>query len=137
MKKSSVILCFALFIITYSFKTAEEIKWLDFNTGYKLAVKKKKIQFDAQNKAKEDDRQMTSKEKEDMETAMSNLDKNSEPTISKPVSDFQSGAEKSKGSNDYELQRVDFYNTLKPIYLFLSVDFTNEKRYLIIGVFVV
>jgi len=46
-----------------------------------VAVKKKKIQFDAQNKAKEDDRQMTSKEKEDMETAMSNLDKNSEPTI--------------------------------------------------------
>ncbi|MFN3446924.1 MAG: thioredoxin family protein [Bacteroidia bacterium] len=43
MKKLSVILFFALFIITNSFKTAEEIKWLDFNTGYKLAVKKKKI----------------------------------------------------------------------------------------------
>jgi uncharacterized protein YyaL (SSP411 family) len=43
MKKLSVILFFALFIITNSFKTAEEIKWLDFNTGYKLAVKKKKM----------------------------------------------------------------------------------------------
>ncbi len=43
MKKLPVILCFALFIITNSFKAAEEIKWLDFNTGYKLAEKKKKI----------------------------------------------------------------------------------------------
>jgi uncharacterized protein YyaL (SSP411 family) len=43
MKKLSVILFFALFIVTNSFKTAEEIKWLDFNTGYKLAVKKKKM----------------------------------------------------------------------------------------------
>ena len=43
MRKPSAILFFTLFIITNSFKTAEEIKWLDFNTGYKLALKKKKM----------------------------------------------------------------------------------------------
>ena len=30
-------------VITNSFKPAEEVKWVDFNTGYSIAMKKKKV----------------------------------------------------------------------------------------------
>ncbi|MBP9690085.1 MAG: DUF255 domain-containing protein [Bacteroidia bacterium] len=43
MRKSTLLLFVVLLIITNSFKQAEEIKWVDFNTGYNIAVKKKKI----------------------------------------------------------------------------------------------
>ena len=46
-----------------------------------VAVKKKKIQFDAQDMAQKEDRQMSPKERNDMEEAISNLDQNSEPSI--------------------------------------------------------
>jgi uncharacterized protein YyaL (SSP411 family) len=43
MKKLSFALFAVFFILTNSFKSAEEIKWVDFNTGYATAQKKKKI----------------------------------------------------------------------------------------------
>jgi uncharacterized protein YyaL (SSP411 family) len=44
MKKFSLtILLFSAFLMTNSFKTAEEVKWVDFNTGYTIAKKKNKI----------------------------------------------------------------------------------------------
>jgi uncharacterized protein YyaL (SSP411 family) len=43
MKRISLVLAFALFMITNSFKPAAEIKWLSFDEGYKLAKKNKKI----------------------------------------------------------------------------------------------
>lgn len=43
MKKLSFALFAVFFILTNSFKPAEEIKWVDFNTGYEAAQKKKKI----------------------------------------------------------------------------------------------
>ncbi|MES2690850.1 MAG: DUF255 domain-containing protein [Bacteroidota bacterium] len=43
MKKFSYILLVSFFILSNSFKPAEEIKWLDFKTGYETAKKKKKL----------------------------------------------------------------------------------------------
>lgn len=43
MKKTTILALIACFFITNSFKTATEIKWYDFNEGYQLAVKKKKV----------------------------------------------------------------------------------------------
>lgn len=42
MKKSALLLFASIFIFCNSFKTPTEITWLDFNTGYALAQKKKK-----------------------------------------------------------------------------------------------
>lgn len=42
MKKTTILALIACFFITNSFKTASEIHWYDFNSGYELAVKKKK-----------------------------------------------------------------------------------------------
>src|SRR5574343_532191 len=39
----SLVLLAAFVVITNSFKPADEIKWLGFNEGYKIAMKKKKI----------------------------------------------------------------------------------------------
>lgn len=43
MRISSLLLFCLTLMVTNSFKVAEEIKWMDFNTGYALAQKKNKI----------------------------------------------------------------------------------------------
>jgi thioredoxin-related protein len=43
MRIQPLVLLFATFILTNSFKAGEEIKWVDFNTGYATAQKKNKI----------------------------------------------------------------------------------------------
>ncbi|TAE87015.1 MAG: DUF255 domain-containing protein [Bacteroidetes bacterium] len=43
MRKLPLVLLIATFIVTNSFKAAEEIKWVDFNTGYGIAQKKNKV----------------------------------------------------------------------------------------------
>lgn len=43
MKFGSIVLLAFTFVLTNSFKPAEEIKWMGFNEGYEKALKKKKI----------------------------------------------------------------------------------------------